>query len=312
MKVNLHTHTLYCDGNNSPEEMIISAISAGFDVLGFSGHSYTSYDESYCMSREQTDAYAAEIRSLAEKYKDRITIWCGLEKDFFADDDADGEIFDYAIGSVHAFFKEHDMRNYEEIRHTIPEGIIPVLPKDHEGRGGYYVYADWTEKPMKWAVSHLYAGDSLALAEDYFAHEARIADMPDVQIVGHFDLLTKFEERLAADGHPPLFDVKHPRYLNAARSAIVKLTDAGKIFEINTGGMAKAYRTSPYPSLSLLKMIHEAGGKIMINSDCHAADKLDFGFETAVKLAAEAGFTVLTIPEPTGGQKEVEICSVSC
>ena len=41
MKGNLHTHTTYCDGNNSPEEMVLDAISAGFNVLGFSGHSYT-------------------------------------------------------------------------------------------------------------------------------------------------------------------------------------------------------------------------------------------------------------------------------
>ena len=80
--------------------MILDAISAGFDVLGFSGHSYTSYDESYCMSREQTEAYAAEIRSLAEKYKDRITVWCGLEKDFFADDEGFAFVFKFLVFGV--------------------------------------------------------------------------------------------------------------------------------------------------------------------------------------------------------------------
>ena len=29
--------------------------------------------------------------------------------------------------------------------------------------------------------------------EDYFAHTAHIAAWPDVQIAGHFDLLTKYE-----------------------------------------------------------------------------------------------------------------------
>ena len=307
MKVNLHTHTLYCDGTDRPEELIQAAISAGFDILGFSGHSYTSYDESYCMSREETEDYVREIRSLAAKYKDKITIWCGLEKDFFADDDADSEVFDYAIGSVHAFFKEHDMTNLQDLLTEMPEGIIPVPPDTEETRGGYYIYADWTAQPMKWAITHLYGGDAMALAEDYFAHEAQLADMADVKIIGHLDLLTKFEERLAAEGQAPLFDVNHPRYTHAARTAIEKLAAAGKIFEINTGGMAKGYRTAPYPSLPLLKIIHEAGGKIMINSDCHAADKLDFGYELALKLAKEAGFQMLTIPMPDGSQMEVEI-----
>ena len=51
IKANLHTHTTWCDGKNTAEEMVRSAIESGFDVLGFSGHSYTSFDESYCMSR---------------------------------------------------------------------------------------------------------------------------------------------------------------------------------------------------------------------------------------------------------------------
>ena len=47
-KANLHTHTSFCDGKNSPEEMVRSAVEKGFDVLGFSGHSYTPFDETYC------------------------------------------------------------------------------------------------------------------------------------------------------------------------------------------------------------------------------------------------------------------------
>ena len=43
-KVNLHTHTCFCDGKNTPEEMVISAIEKGMDVLGFSGHSSSSFD----------------------------------------------------------------------------------------------------------------------------------------------------------------------------------------------------------------------------------------------------------------------------
>ena len=45
MKINLHSHTTFCDGKNSAEEMVVSAIDHGFDVFGFSGHSYTPFDE---------------------------------------------------------------------------------------------------------------------------------------------------------------------------------------------------------------------------------------------------------------------------
>ena len=36
---NLHTHTTYCDGINTPEQIILTAIDKGFGAIGFSGHS---------------------------------------------------------------------------------------------------------------------------------------------------------------------------------------------------------------------------------------------------------------------------------
>ena len=304
MKVNLHTHTLYCDGNNSPEEMVLDAISASFDVLGFSGHSYTSFDESYCMSREQTEAYRAEVRALAEKYKDRIRILCGIEQDRYGDDSAAG--YDYAIGSVHAFFRPCTREEMSAVRAHAPESIIP-------DENGCYIYADWSDDAMEWAIANLYDGNPAALAEDYFEAVASYAEDVEVQIVGHFDLLTKFEELRVQQEKLPLFDTEDPRYLEAARRAIEALAASphpsctGKIFEINTGAMSKNYRTSPYPSLPLLRMIYEAGGRIMINSDCHAAGKLDYAYEEAKELARKAGFQTLTYPLPGGERLEVKL-----
>ena len=40
----VHTHTTYCDGKNTPEQMIQSAIRQGLSVIGFSGHSYVPFD----------------------------------------------------------------------------------------------------------------------------------------------------------------------------------------------------------------------------------------------------------------------------
>ena len=37
----LHVHTNYCDGKNTPEEMVLAAIEKGMECIGFSVHSYT-------------------------------------------------------------------------------------------------------------------------------------------------------------------------------------------------------------------------------------------------------------------------------
>ena len=333
IKANLHTHTTWCDGKNTAEEMVLSAIESGFNVLGFSGHSYTSFDESYCMSRENTKVYRQEIRRLADVYRDQIRIFCGIEQDLFADDPATirqaacgapapdeaavpGEAaYDYAIGSVHAVFKECSPSQLESIRSEgYPSGVILAEPGNadpevqdaaKDDRCGVYYYVDWEKETMQWAIDRLYGGDSLALAEDYFDSVTRFADDPACQIVGHFDLLTKFEEQVSEngdgdDGPEPLFDTRHPRYLDAAGNAIFALAGANKIFEINTGAMAKGYRTDPYPGGRLLEMILQAGGRITVNSDCHAAGKLDYGFAEAFDLARGVGFTEYWVLGPDG------------
>ncbi len=344
IKANLHTHTTWCDGKNTAEEMVCSAIESGFNVLGFSGHSYTSFDESYCMSRENTEIYRQEIRRLADVYRDQITIFCGIEQDLFADDPVTirtaasgavvsvkavpGEaVYDYAIGSVHAVFKECSRSQLDAIRaEGYPSGVILTEPGDagsevqykdavKDERCGVYYYVDWEKETLRWAIDRLYGGDSLALAEDYFDSVAQFADDPACQIVGHFDLLTKFEEQVSENGDgadaggnvgctdgglKPLFDTRHPRYLDAAGNAIFALAGANKIFEINTGAMAKGYRTDPYPGGRLLELILQAGGRITINSDCHAAGKLDYGFAEAFDLARGVGFTEYWVLGPDG------------
>ena len=102
---NLHTHTSFCDGRNSPEEIIHEAIRLGMDSLGFSSHAPCPVPEdSAGMKPDDVPAYRAEILRLREKYAGRLNIFLGLERDFFFFPDGDG--WDYVIGSVHYVEKE--------------------------------------------------------------------------------------------------------------------------------------------------------------------------------------------------------------
>ena len=44
LRANAHTHTTFCDGKNSVEEMTLAAIERGFVALGFSMHGWTPYE----------------------------------------------------------------------------------------------------------------------------------------------------------------------------------------------------------------------------------------------------------------------------
>ena len=59
IKTNFHTHTTFCDGKNTAEEVVLSAIEKGFSAIGFSGHGYTPFDLRYCM--QDMEGYIKEI-----------------------------------------------------------------------------------------------------------------------------------------------------------------------------------------------------------------------------------------------------------
>ena len=118
-----------------------------------------------------------------------------------------------------------------------------------------------------------YGGDWYALAEDYFAAVSRVYEQTRCQVVGHFDLLTKFNEGDA------LFSTAHPRYRRAALRALDALAAVPVVFEINTGAMARGYRTEPYPAQWIVAELRHRGIKRILSSDCHSRENLLFGFE---------------------------------
>lgn len=236
-----HVHTTFSDGKNTPEEIILAAIEKGMKEIGFSDHSYTFFDESYCIQREKIAEYKREIARLKEKYRDRIKILCGIEQDLYSAESTEG--YDYAIGSVH-YVKKDDV----------------------------YYTVDESEKCFLNNVKKAFGGDYVAFAEEYYNSLARFSEMKEIKIIGHFDLVTKFNENCR------YFDESDKRYVAAWKSAADKLLAANKIFEINTGAIARGYRSKPYPSESIRKYIRQNGGKFILSSDSHNKDTLCFSF----------------------------------
>ena len=237
----LHMHTAYCDGACSPEDMILSAIDKGLTTVGISGHSYTFFDTSYCMQQEDIPRYLAELRYLRAKYFDTIHVLCGVEQDYYSDWPTDD--FDYVIGSVHYIKAD--------------EAYIPV---------------DESPAILKEAAEKHFCGDIYALCERYFATVADVVNKTECDIIGHFDLISKFVEQ------EPLFDTNHPRYVAAWQKAADELLKADVPFEINTGAISRGYRTAPYPSADMIAYIKERGGTIILSSDAHSADAIAYRF----------------------------------
>ena len=252
----IHTHTSYCDGKNTPEEMVEAAIEKGLVKIGFSGHCYTFFDERYCMSIPNVIKYITEITALKEKYKGKIKIRCGVEQDYYSNFSRMG--FDYIIGSVH----------YLKV-------------------GDEYIPIDESPEILKAAADKHFGGDIYALCEEYYRCVGDVVLVTDADIIGHFDLISKFND----DGN--LFDENNERYVAAYKKAIDALIPFGKPFELNTGAISRGYRTHPYPSRAQLEYIAQKGGCVILTGDTHAKENLCYEFEKWYKVCEDIGIKVV-------------------
>lgn len=253
---NLHTHTIYCDGKDTAEQMIQTAIEKGFDSVGFSGHSYMHFSPHISMSIEGTEEYRHEIECLKEKYADKIDIFCGLEFEMYSTH-VDLSKYEYLIGSCHYF----DFGN---------DRIV-----------GYDRSADM----VKDVIDDCFGGDGMKYAKAYYENLARLPEYGDFQIIGHFDLIAKH-----AETHN-FFDMESDEYKEYAVRAMDALQGKIPYFEVNTGAMARGYRTSPYPTPFIMKELKKRGFKPLISSDCHDRNMLDCGFDMARRMLRECGYT---------------------
>ena len=211
IRCSLHNHTNFVDGADTPREMTDAAFAAGLSVFGISEHSFFPYETESGVRKEEIPRYIDEMKACREAYLGRMEVLCGLEQDFYSP--APDYAYDYVIGSVH--YVDH-------------EGVLYSVDSD--------------DRSVQRLIRDVYHGDGLVYAEEYFATVAQVADRTDCDIIGHFDLCTKFNE------NNRLYDMTGNRYRQAAMQALEALLPKGIPFEINSGAIARGYRSQPYPA----------------------------------------------------------------
>ena len=267
-KSNCHTHTIYCDGKNTAEEMVIKAIELGFESIGFSGHAPMFFVSEWGMKKDDIPEYIAEIRALKEKYADKIDILCGIELD--ADySDIDLQDFDYTIASVHQFIV--DGKDY------------PI---------------DYSADVLASLVDKLFDSSWNKMAKAYYSRVVDFVLSGNFDVVGHFDLITKYNDNYAQF-------TENEEYRKIAIDAIDRIIDekADILFEVNTGAMFRVGNSTPYPSKFILEHIFKRGGKITITGDSHSTDSLNFAFDKAIEYCKECGFDCAYILKSKGKEK---------
>lgn len=259
----LHIHTTFSDGIHSIEEIVQEAVEKKMISIGISDHSYTPFDQRYCMKQDAVAAYLQEIKRVRELYKDRIEVYAGLEYDGYSELENPGD-FDYLIGDCH-YIKTWD--GYHSVDHA---------------------------KDEQWhAIETYFNSDPMAYARAYYQTYINRTQEHKPDILGHFDVVVKHG----------FVDEESTAYRKMAAEALIACMEVAPVVEMNTGSVIRKWRESAFPDTYLLKEILAHKGCIILSSDSHRADTLTGWFNEAAGVLRTIGFKSTVIFRNNGFQE---------
>lgn len=275
---NLHTHTKYCDGKYSAEDMIIAAINNNMQSIGISTHGPTPFVSDWNIQKNKVENYINEILELKEKYKGTIEVYLGMELDYIPGigfDDYSKSLMkrlDYYIGSVHYLGKFNN-------------GVMWTV--------------DYNLDELLQGINDSFEGDKRLAIETYYNIIGQMVEQYEPPIIGHIDLFKKNNKDNI------IFDENEKWYIDAVEKCLNIIKGTSSVVEINTGGIARGYTKEQYPSTFIIEMLKEKNIPVIINSDAHSTDGITCKFDEMYELVYNLGFDKLSYLTNSGWKEQI-------
>jgi len=244
------------------EQTVVAAVAAGFTHLGLSEHAPRFREQDlYPEEKDLTpadlqahfEAYVQRARELQQEYAGRLEILVGFETETVPPTewtrrmrDVSRSGFDYFVGSVH----------------SVGEHWIDFAPEAT-------------------AAAAREAGGVEELQRAYFQQVTRLIDELRPPVVGHLDLIRKF------DGQSPQFgpDV-WPEIDRALEAAVAH----GCVLEVNAAPARRGFGPV-YPIPAILQRARHMGVRVTLGDDSHAPQDVGVGLDRCLLAIASAGFS---------------------
>jgi histidinol-phosphatase (PHP family) len=254
MWLNFHTHSNYCDGKSSVQEIVEKARSLKVGVLGFSSHAPLPFECAWCMRKENYSNYIKEIAT-TKQYNSDLNIYAGLEVDYIprvTGPDNFSKELDYTIGSIHFVEKFNGGQRWE---------------------------IDGPHQSFLEGLEAIFRNNFKDAAVRYFEITREMVENETPSVVGHLD---KIKIQNIGD---KFFSEDESWYREQIDKTLHSIQAAECVIEVNTRGLYKKKSKTTYPSPWILERILEKEIPITLSSDAHHVNDLVSYFpETAMEL----------------------------
>ncbi len=253
-KYNFHSHSQYCDGRDTMENIVKSAVQSGFKHLGFSPHSPIPIPSPCNMSSDNVQSYINEIERLKATYNDEISIYCSMEIDYLDDWNANNDYFqnlplDYKISSVH---------------------FIPSFC--NEG----YVDVDGSFENFRIKMQKHFYNDIEGVIISFYTQTLNMIEAGGFDIIGHFDKIG-----FNANSFKPGVE-NEEWYKSLVREVFDAIMDNNYFIEINTKAFEAHNRF--FPDYSFWNLLKKYDAPILFNTDVHFPHLVESGRQQAIEL----------------------------
>ena len=259
---NYHTHTLFSDGKQSPEDYCKKAIELGFHSLGFSDHAPVLFPNKYSIDPEELLAYFEAIIKVKKEFAEDLQIYLSLEADYIPGLTHPFDYFrakaklDYIIGSIHLVYHQQ-----KDTVWFIDGGEQTVWDK---------------------GLKEVFDGDIKKAVYAFYEQTMEMIDTQRPEVVGHLD-------KIKMHNKERFFSQSDSWYKGLIDETLLSIKNNNAVLEVNTRGLYKGRCLELFPSKEILLKAQKLGIPLMLSSDAHHPDELNGEFETAIKFLKKIG-----------------------
>ncbi|MCK5846197.1 MAG: histidinol-phosphatase [Bacteroidales bacterium] len=258
-----HSHNSFCDGKNSIEEMVESAIKQEVRSIGISSHSPVNFFNKWSINDKDIEQYGKIISSLQQKYKGKIDIFVSLEIDYIPEKTSSFKYFsdllslDYTIGAVHLVKNPNN-------------GLL------------WFIDGDKIQSQQN--MLKIFDGDYKTAVKSYFSQIREMLTTQKPTIIAHLD-------KVAMNTIGVFFNENEDWYQQELDETLLVIKKVGSIMELNTRGIYKGKWHTTFPSQDIVRRACILEIPIIISTDAHSTSELIAAYDSAIDIAKNAGYT---------------------